>query len=151
MQAIDKALKDLASQESPNYGATARKYGINRTTLSRRHRGLARSWAVNVANTKSLLTPQQEKELVDYINKLSVFGLPSVVSMIRNFAFNISKKTPGKNWPTRFISKYSLKLDSDFLKGFNLNQKKANFLEVYRRYFKLVYGLISLTFHTYNI
>ena len=57
MQAIDKALKDLASQESPNYGATARKYGIDRTTLSRRHRGLARSRAVNMANTKSLLTP----------------------------------------------------------------------------------------------
>ena len=82
MQAIDKALKDLASQESPNYGATARKYGIDRTTLSRWYRGLARSWAVNVANTKSLLTPQQEKELVDYINKLLVFGLPPVVLII---------------------------------------------------------------------
>ena len=43
MQAIDKALKDLASQESPNYGATVRKYGIDRTTLLRRYRGLARS------------------------------------------------------------------------------------------------------------
>ena len=57
MQAIDKALKDLALQESPNYGTTARKYGINRTTLLRRSRGLVHSWAVNVANTKSLLTP----------------------------------------------------------------------------------------------
>ena len=151
MQAIDKALKDLASQESPNYGATARKYGIDRTTLSRRHRGLARSRAVNVANTKSLLTPQQEKELVDYINKLSVFGLPPVISMIRNFTFDISKKTPGKNWPTRFISKYSSKLDSGFLIGFDLSRKKADSPEVYRRYFKLVYGLISLTFHAYNI
>ena len=35
MQAIDKALKDLASQESPNYGATVRKYSINYTTLLR--------------------------------------------------------------------------------------------------------------------
>ena len=57
MQAINKALKDLASQESPNYGVTVRKYGIDRTTLLRRYRGLARSWVVNVANTKSLLTP----------------------------------------------------------------------------------------------
>ena len=46
MQAIDKALKDLASQESLNYSATARKHGIYRTTLLRRYRGLARSWAV---------------------------------------------------------------------------------------------------------
>ena len=43
MQAIDKALKDLASQESPNYGTTVRKYSINRTTLLRQYRGLARS------------------------------------------------------------------------------------------------------------
>ena len=57
IQAIDKALKDLASQESPNYSATVRKYGIDRTTLLRRHRGLVRSQAVNVVNTKSLLTP----------------------------------------------------------------------------------------------
>ena len=121
MQAINKALKDLASQESPNYSATVRKYSIDRTTLSRRYRGLAHSWAVNIANIKSLLTPQQEKELVDYINKLSVFGLPPVVSMIRNFAFDISKKMPRKNWPTRFISKYSSKLNSGFLKGFNLS------------------------------
>ena len=82
MQAIDKALKDLASQESPNYSATARKYGINCTTLSRRYRGLARSRAVNMANIKSLLTPQQEKELVDYINKLLVFRLPPIVLII---------------------------------------------------------------------
>ena len=41
MQAIDKVLKDLASQESPNYGATARKYNIDYTTLLRRYRGLA--------------------------------------------------------------------------------------------------------------
>ena len=82
MQAIDKALKDLASQESPNYSATARKYSIDRITLLRRYRGLARSWAVNMVNTKSLLTPQQEKELINYINKLLVFGLPSIVLII---------------------------------------------------------------------
>ena len=57
MQAINKALKDLASQESPNYSTTLRKYGINYTTLLRQYRGLACSWVVNIANTKSLLTP----------------------------------------------------------------------------------------------
>ena len=82
MQAIDKALKDLALQESPNYGATVRKYGIDHTTLLKWYRGLAHSWAVNIVNIKSLLTPQQGKELVNYINKLLVFGLPPVVLII---------------------------------------------------------------------
>ena len=57
MQAIDKVLKDLASQESPNYGAPVRKYSIDRTTLLRWYRGLAHSWVINVVNIKSLLTP----------------------------------------------------------------------------------------------
>ena len=39
MQAINKALKDLALQESPNYSTTVRKYGINCTTLLRQYRG----------------------------------------------------------------------------------------------------------------
>ena len=121
MQAIDKALKDLASQESPNYSTTARKHSIYRTTLLRRYRCLARSRAINIVNIKSLLTPQQEKELVNYINKLLVFRLPPVILIIWNFAFNIPKKMPGKNQPTYFISKYSLKLDFNFLKGFNLS------------------------------
>ena len=82
IQAINKVLKDLALQESPNYGATTRKYSIDRTTLLKWHRGLARSWVVNVVNTKSLLTPQQEKELINYINKLLVFRLPPVVLII---------------------------------------------------------------------
>ena len=57
MQAIDKALKDLALQESPNYGTTVRKYGIDHTTLLRRYRGLVYSQVVNIANIKSLFTP----------------------------------------------------------------------------------------------
>ena len=57
MQAINKALKDLALQESPNYGTTVRKYGIDHTTLLRRYRGLVYSQVVNIANIKSLFTP----------------------------------------------------------------------------------------------
>ena len=150
MKPIDKALDDLASQDKPNYAATAEKYGVHRSTLSRRHRKITTSREIATANFKSLLTPQQEKELVEYINKLSVFGLPPVVSMVRNFAYDIGKKTPGKNWPTRFIERHRIILDSGFLKGFNLSRKKADSLEVYRRYFKLVYIRIYNAFYTYN-
>ncbi len=39
MASIEAALADLALQDSSNYTATAKKFNINRSTLSRRHRG----------------------------------------------------------------------------------------------------------------
>ncbi|RDI87069.1 hypothetical protein Vi05172_g2908 [Venturia inaequalis] len=40
MAPIDEALKALESVESPNYTEYARIYKCNRTTLSKRHRGV---------------------------------------------------------------------------------------------------------------
>ena len=40
MSPIEAALADLESQESPNYTATVKKHGIDRSTLSRRYRGV---------------------------------------------------------------------------------------------------------------
>ena len=76
MQAIDKVLKDLASQESPNYGTTVKKYSINCTSLLRRYRGLAYSQAVNVVNIKSLLTPLSNYSTC-CTNRIYAFGTPT--------------------------------------------------------------------------
>jgi hypothetical protein len=40
---IELAIADLETQECLNYAATARKYKIERITLSRRHRGVTGS------------------------------------------------------------------------------------------------------------
>jgi hypothetical protein len=40
-----EAIADLDSQLLPNYNATAKKYGLNRSTLSRRHQGKQQSRA----------------------------------------------------------------------------------------------------------
>jgi hypothetical protein len=50
-----------------------------------------------------LLTHQQEKSLVKWINGLSNKGLFVSTSIVRNFAEEIVKKKPGKNWTTRFL------------------------------------------------
>jgi hypothetical protein len=40
---IELAIADLESQESLNYTVTAKKWNIDRSTLSRRHRGVTGS------------------------------------------------------------------------------------------------------------
>ena len=43
MGAIEDAIDDLNSQAKPNITATAKKYGCNRSTLSKRYRGVTGS------------------------------------------------------------------------------------------------------------
>ncbi len=96
MASIEAALADLALQDSSNYTATAKKFNINRSTLSRRHRDKT-AFVKESKQTTSILSNQQEKELIRYINKLIERDIPSFNVMIRVFAYNISEKQSGKN------------------------------------------------------
>ena len=58
MAAIDKALADLDLQEHPNYSETAKKYNIDRTTLSRLYKDVTGP-STFPADNVSLLIYQQ--------------------------------------------------------------------------------------------
>ena len=96
LEAALDALKSLKLGESPNYTTIAKQYGVNRTTLSRRHRGVTGSRAEKISNDRNLNTTQ-ELELVKYINSLSKRGLPPTREMIQNFALEIARKLVGKS------------------------------------------------------
>jgi len=142
---IEAALADLALQDSPNYTATAKKFNINRTTLSRRHRGITTS-VKESKQTTSILSNQQEKKLIRYINKLTERGIPFPNAMIRGFAYNISGKQPGKNWSYEFVRRHSDILQSKFLQGADLERKKADNAYQYQLYFDLVSAFITFNF-----
>jgi hypothetical protein len=137
MDSINAALAALELQDPPNYTATAKLYNIDRTTLSRRHRGITAAKGSAPPPT-SLLSFQQKKDLVRYINQLTNRGLPPTVAMVRQFACNISGKWPGKNWVYRFVDSEKNGLQSGFLTGFDLSRKKADNAYEYQLYFDLV-------------
>ncbi|PVH92563.1 hypothetical protein DM02DRAFT_478141, partial [Periconia macrospinosa] len=88
MGAMEAALAALEAQKDGEkivLQEVADKYGVERSTLSRRWRGVTHSRAQQYQN-QQLLTPVQEQELVQYIDKLTGRGLPPTRSMIRNFA-----------------------------------------------------------------
>jgi len=145
MASIEAALADLALQDSPNYTATAKKFNINRSTLSRRHRGKT-AFVKESKQTTSILSNQQEKELIRYINKLTERGIPSFNAMIRVFAYNISGKQPGKNWSYEFVRRHSDILQSKFLQDADLERKKVDNAYQYQLYFDLVSVFITFSF-----
>ena len=92
--AMDKALaaiEALGPGESFTYADIARRYGVQRSTLSRRHRGVEGTSEAQAINQQKL-NPQQEYKLVLYINKLNERGLPPTRDIIRNFASEVAKE-----------------------------------------------------------
>jgi hypothetical protein len=72
---IELAVTDLKSQESLNYAQTAKKWNLDRSTLSRRHKGITDSKQDQYSYTAKALINEQKNVLVRYINDLSARGL----------------------------------------------------------------------------
>ena len=114
MGAIDDAIKAIESREPGedfSYRKIAKIYNVNRTTLARRHKGLQASKIATAINQQKL-NPQQEEELVKYIESLSKRGLPPTREMIQNFASQVAGEPVSDSWVTRFINKNSIHLIS---------------------------------------
>ncbi|KAF1980022.1 hypothetical protein BU23DRAFT_585877 [Bimuria novae-zelandiae CBS 107.79] len=139
MDPIQAAIDEIESREPGedfSYIEIATRYGVNRSTLSRRHRGVTTTRAANTINQRKL-NPQQEQELVRYIKRLTERHIPPTREMIQNFASTIAKEPVSESWVTRFINQHSIHLISQWTVGMDSNRHKANLVDKYRLYFNL--------------
>jgi hypothetical protein len=101
------------------------------------------------------LNPQQEAELVQYINNLTKKALPPTREMIRNFASHIATERVSENWVTRFLQRHSDHLVSKWTSGMDSLRHKADSNVKYKLYFDLLYAKMRQynvqPCHTYNI
>jgi hypothetical protein len=135
---IKAALDELNSQNLVVYAQTAKKFGANKTTFARCHKGEQKSRKDVDREYKFLLTHEQKKYLVSYINKLTDYGIPPTTSMVRNLAGDIAKKQPGSHWVSRFNKRWEAKLCSGYLVGADSSRTKADNTVSYKAYFELV-------------
>jgi hypothetical protein len=105
MDPIDKAIaavKALSPKEQLFYRKAAKKFNVDRTTLAQRHQGCQVPQYTQITNGR-LLNPQQESELVSYIEDLTNDVLPPTKAMVQNFASEIAQKRIGEAWVTCFV------------------------------------------------
>ena len=88
MEPIDAALRDLALQDKRNITEIPKSHNVHRSTLSRRWRDKTKGRDHQI-DSVLLLTKQEQKNLVLYINKLTERGIPPINAMVQNFAHNI--------------------------------------------------------------
>jgi hypothetical protein len=99
------AIERLDEGEKFFYQEIADRYDVNRSTLSRRHRGVQRSMK-EYAVTKQLLSPTQEEGLVKHIIGLTERGFAPTKEMIQSFARGVVKKEVGEGWVLRFVERH---------------------------------------------
>ncbi len=75
---IELAIADLAKQIKLNYRATAKKHGVDRSTLRKL------SMQAAASRYRQRLTLVQEEELIKHINSLTDRGLPPTSRIVRN-------------------------------------------------------------------
>jgi hypothetical protein len=157
MSPIENALAELESLapgELVRYTKTAKKHGVWRSTLTRRHQAATQSYASKSINQRKL-NDQQEQELVRYIARLTKQGLPPTRALIQDFASDVAASPVSESWVTRFISRHSIHLISKWTAGMENNRHQADSMAKYSLYFDLLRDKITHYSveprHTYNM
>jgi hypothetical protein len=142
IEAALAAIESLEPGEKPNYTQIAQAYGVVRSTLTRRHQRISASRDVKAQN-QQVLHPQQELELLRYIERLTRQGLPPTRPMIRRFASDIAKKELGKGWVDRYIERHQVNLVSRWATGIDRLRHQADSQSKYSLYFELLRSKLS--------
>jgi hypothetical protein len=137
MKAIDEAIVFLCSCDTPNVSEAARRFSIDRSTLSKRFSGKTGS-KVKANEMKQLLTKKQELVLVNHISRLCEWCLPPTPAMVTTWAWNLCGEEPGKNWSQAFRARYEDILNCRYLNTLDLSRHKADSQASYEQYFAIL-------------
>jgi transposase len=137
MDPIAMAIIWLDSQSEPNYTEAAKKFGVNRTTVSRRHRGITTSRKQFISTFKKNLTDAQEEQLLEYLNALTQQGLPPTHQMLENLVVEILKEPIGENWTRNFVGRHNDRITSKFLRTIDMKRIKADREELFNDFYQL--------------
>lgn len=109
MAPIDLALEYLQSldpEEKINYTQIAKKFGVDRSTLSRRYRQVNGS-KEDQYYAQALLGKEQSALLITVVNVFAERGASLSNARLAEFAKLMTGKEPGKNWASRWLKQHS--------------------------------------------
>jgi hypothetical protein len=157
MTGIKEALAECDSTSSGDKipgQKIADKHGVLRSTLTRRYRRETRS-REEVSTSQRNLQPQQEAELVKYIEQLTERKLPSTREMVQDFASDIAGHPVSESWVTRFLHRHEDELTSQWSTSMDRQRHAADSGDKYKVYFGQLGSKIDFyevePEHTYNM
>jgi exonuclease V gamma subunit len=94
---INKAVAAIRAGEFTDYSKAAARFGVDRTSVSKRVRGLTKPRQEANSLYLQCLTTAQEEVLIGYINKLTDQGMPPTSHIVKNLAEEIRGYKVRKN------------------------------------------------------
>jgi hypothetical protein len=137
MDATIEAMEREEEGEEISYVGVATKYGVDESTLRRRHQGKCTTHA-EAAQMRQKLNPKQEEEPCRYINTLTERALPPTRMMVASFASQICKKEVGVNWVSCFLKRHQNKLSPKWTTRMDCVRHKADTEGSYSDYFTVL-------------
>ena len=154
---MEEALAELDALESDKefcYADIAKKHGVPRSRLSRMHRGVGGSRA-EAGLARRNLQPEQEAELLKYIEELIERKLPPTREMVQNHASDIARHPVSESWVTRFLHRHEDELTSQWSTSMDLQRYSADSGDKYKVYLEQLGSKIDSyeveAEHTYNM
>lgn len=135
---INSAPADLESGVFTVVSDAARKWGVNRSTLSKRFRHKTTSRAQANSDYRQCLTNAQEEVLIYRINYLTRRNLSPIPKIVKSLAEEIAGKKIGKNWVDGFVKRYPDRLLSKYLKVMDKNRATQEYAPVFEDFYKTV-------------
>ncbi|KAF7577039.1 hypothetical protein PtrM4_012790 [Pyrenophora tritici-repentis] len=142
MDSIQDAINAIelrAPGEHFTYSEIAKRFSVERSTLARRHQGKCQPRSI----AHQILHPQQEKELVEYIQGLTARRTPPTREMIKNFASTIAGKGVSDTSVSSFLDRNSPHLISRWQSGMDRQRHQADSGAKYSLYFDLLHQKIE--------
>nr|BBG74289.1 pogo transposable element [Alternaria alternata] len=138
MDPIQKAIEYIELLEPGDdfsYTKVAAQFGVQRSTLARRHQGVHKQRGV----LQRSLHPEREAELVRYIETLTERRLPPTKVMVQQFASQLAGKPVSEVWVKRFLRRHPNHLISRSGKAMAKERTKADSGAKYSLYLKLLH------------
>ncbi|KAF4627253.1 hypothetical protein G7Y89_g10904 [Cudoniella acicularis] len=140
---IDAAVAALKRGEFTNYSNAATKYGCDRTSLSKRMRGLTKSKKEANSLWHQCLTSEQEEVLITRINSLTDRGMPPTSHIVKNLAEEIKGASVGKNWVGQFVKRHGIRLKSLYLRNIDNLRVSAEYAPMFILFFATLTAVIE--------
>ncbi|OAG21081.1 hypothetical protein CC77DRAFT_849744 [Alternaria alternata] len=144
MDPIQEAIEYIESREAGDgfsYRQVSKIFGVDRTTLSRRHKGSQGTREAKIANQQRL-NPQQEQEVVSHIDRATRDGLPPTGSILKNFGSAVAQQEVSDSWVKRFRRRHPDKLITKWDTGIDRERHVADSKYKYELYFNLLHSEI---------
>jgi hypothetical protein len=131
MAPIEEAIAFLRSSDVSSITDIARRFKVNRSTLSKQYNRKRGSWS-QATERKQLLTKKQELVLVRHISRLYEWYLPPTPAIVTTWAASMCGTEPRKDWSAAFKARHKDVLDSRYLNTLDLVRHKADSEASYR-------------------